>query len=66
MASAYNSYTYQNSSSSASTSSHRSVAMILADVIGAVVLSPLYSVNWKKETTPYYETKWSSGLRIID
>ncbi|KAF4402903.1 hypothetical protein G4B88_010355 [Cannabis sativa] len=61
MASAYNSCTYQNSSSSSPTSSLRSVAMILA-LVAAVVLSPLYNISWKRETTRNFETKWSSGF----
>ncbi|PON35688.1 hypothetical protein PanWU01x14_334260, partial [Parasponia andersonii] len=53
-------YTSQNSSSS----SQRSVAMLLA-LISAVVVSPLYNVSRKNETTRYYETKWSCSGFVL-
>ncbi|XP_027337664.1 uncharacterized protein LOC113851397 [Abrus precatorius] len=47
-------------SSCHSSSSQRSLAMVLA-LASAVVLSPLY-VNSKSDRRWYYESKWSSGF----
>ncbi|GMN36861.1 hypothetical protein TIFTF001_006374 [Ficus carica] len=54
----YSSTTYYHTSQN---SSQRSVAMVLA-LVSAVVLSPLYNVGRKNNTTRYHETKWGSGF----
>ncbi|KAJ4841706.1 hypothetical protein Tsubulata_032463 [Turnera subulata] len=51
---------YSYSSQHSSSSSQRTLAMVLA-LVSAVVLSPLY-VRRKNDNWRYYDTKWSSGF----